>query len=319
MTRDDVLNSIQLKKRFCKDCNLPIAVFDNPYFYERLSTLDILYDCVEKFDDFCNELLNYKTEQDYFEAYNSIKNRMITYIKDNSVYQEFDTQLFNKPDLGFGKRNPYVEQNDGGTFVSVDMKKANFSAMYKYSKLIFDSCNTWEEFVGKFTDSQHIKNSKYIRQVVLGACNPKQQIRFENFLMTYLCKHIIEKLGDSVDIYSLGEDEIIITIQNPNEPVNFHVGVSLNQLKDIVNSCPGEIGNLVRVEMFDLHKISDLGWMKVMCGSTDKIEFKCIDAEIFHQIVKHYFNLRITENDLVFYHNGRLARFLKEVDNPWNE
>ena len=26
----------------------------------------------------------------------------------------------------------------------------------------------------------------------------------------------------------------------------------------------------------------------------------------------------ITDNDLVFYHNGRLAKFLKEVNNPWS-
>lgn len=319
MTRDDVLNSIQLKKRFCKDCNLPIAVYDNPYFYERICTLDILYDCVSKFDEFCWELLPFQTEQDYFEMYNSVKDRMITTIKENKVFQEFNNQTFVKPDVKIGKRNLYVEQNDGGTFISIDMKKANFSAMRQYSRLIFGGCGTWEEFVGQFTDSKHIANSKYVRQVVLGACNPKHQIKYENYLMARLCEFIIDNLGVYIDIYSLGEDEIIITIENPNEPVNFSPNFSLKEFNKIVNSCPGGIGNLVRIEMFDLHKLNNVGWMKVKCGNADDIEFKCVDAEIYHQIVKHYYDMAITENDLVFYHNGKLARFLKEVDNPWSE
>lgn len=319
MTRDDVLNSIQLKKRFCKDCNLPIAVFDNPYFYERLTTLDTLYGGVEKFNDFCNELLSHETEQDYFEAYNSIRDRMITHIKENSVYQEFNTQSFNKPDLGLGKRNPYVEQNDGGTFVSIDMKKANFSAMSKYSRLIFDSCDTWEEFVGKFTDSQHIKNSKYIRQVILGACNPKQQIKYESFLMAHLCKHIMDKLGNNINVYSLSEDEIIISIKNPNIEDSLPASVSLKQIKDVVNCCPLGLGDIVRIELFDLHKIGNIGWMKTKCDDPLGVEFKCIDSEIIHQVIKHYLGIKVNENDLVFYHNGMLGRFLREIDNPWKK
>ena len=64
------------------------------------------------------------------------------------------------------------------------------------------------------------------------------------------------------------------------------------------------------------------GWTKTYyeqseSGKAGTVEFKCLDAEIFHQIIKHYNGETITENDLVFYHNGQLARFLKEVNNPW--
>ena len=76
--------------------------------------------------------------------------------------------------------------------------------------------------------------------------------------------------------------------------------------------------------MFDLYKIKGTdGWMKYIYNFDadsdvdDKVEFKCLNAEIFHQIIKHYYNEVITPNDLVFYHNGELATYLKEVDNPW--
>lgn len=321
MTRDEVLNSIQLKKRFCKDCNLPIAVFDNPYFYQRLCTLDILYDCVDKFDQFCFEMMNFANEQSYFEYYNSVKDAMINHIKENAEYQRFNEQDFrNVAKISdIGKRNLYVEQNNGGVFISIDMKKANFSALKHFSKEIFDGCSTWEEFVSQFTSSQHIINSKYIRQVVMGACNPKRQIQYEHYLISLLCLHIRETFSnDAIDFYSLGEDEIIIVVENPNEMPDFRLGFSLKDLKKAINSCPGGIGSLVRVEMFDLEKVGNEGWKKNVYGDErDKIEFKCINAEVFHQIVKHYYELPITEDDLVFYHDGQLARFMKEVDNPW--
>ena len=66
MTREEVLKSIGLKKRFCKDCNLPINLYDEPYFTQRLQILDIQFGCVKKFDDFCAELENYENEQSYF-------------------------------------------------------------------------------------------------------------------------------------------------------------------------------------------------------------------------------------------------------------
>lgn len=317
MTREDILNSIQLKKRFCKDCGLPIVVFDNPYFMERLKILDPLFSCLVKFDQFCFELYNVPDEQSYFAQYNEIKEKMIQSIKASQKFEEFQADRFDKGNLPIGKKNLYTPENDGGTFISIDMKKANFSALHHYSRWIFNGCDTWEQFVRQFTDSAHISGSKYIRQVVLGACNPGKQIRFESYLMSILYSHIAEQLS-FLDFYSLGEDEIIITVDNPNKnPIIKDRDFSLQKLMNVVDSCPGGIGNLVRVKMFDLCKIGDYGYMKIMDNGALDVEFKCIDAEIYHQIVKHYYNIPITEDDLVFYHNGRLARFLKGVENPW--
>jgi hypothetical protein len=114
---------------------------------------------------------------------------------------------------------------------------------------------------------------------------------------------------DRFEAYSLNTDEIIISIDKFRHP--------LNELKDIIATCPSNIGSLVRVEMFELQKAGDYGWLKIIYDDSRTVQFKCIDAEIFHQVVKHYYNVPITDNDLVFRHNGRLARFLEEVSDPW--
>lgn len=106
MTREEVLNSIQLKKRFCKDCNIPITVFDNPYFYERLAALDTIFNCVKQFNLFCAEMQQFDNEQDYFEYYNSVKDRMISDIKGNQAYQYFNTDLSGKAETALNKEKP---------------------------------------------------------------------------------------------------------------------------------------------------------------------------------------------------------------------
>lgn len=313
MTREEIMNSIALKKRFCKDCSLPIAIFDNPYFHERLQTLDVLYDCVHKFDAFCDELQSFANEQEYFEHYNKVKDSMVEFIKGKSEYNSFINSSFPVEPI-VSRKELYIDDNDDRAFISIDMKKANFSALNHFSHEIFDNAESWEQFVSKFTDCQHIINSKYVRQVVLGSCNPKKQITYERYLMNILCIHIMDNIPNA-SIYSLGEDEILINV--PRE-YGVGCGFSLSDLKKTVESCPDDIGKLVRVEMFEFFKIKGTdGFIKIY-DDFDREEFKCLNSEIFHQVVKHFYGKKITDNDLVFYHNGRLAKFVEGIDNPWS-
>lgn len=314
MTREEVLQFTGLKKRFCKDCNLPINLFDEPYFTQRLKALDVQFDCVKKFDTFCADLEKYDTEQEYFEYYNTVKDSVINMIKDNTEYMKFlnddfaDVRVVTK-NITLGNKNLYIEGNQDKTFISIDMKKANFSALRHYSPAIFKNVGTWEQYIGFFTPSEHIRNSKYIRQVILGACNPKRQITYERYLMTMLYLHIKSEFDGKVSFYSLGNDEIIISVAGTS--------VSAKEIKTAIATCPQKIGELVRFEMFDLQKVGDYGWMKVIYDEPERVEFKTINADIYHQIVKHYWNIPITEDDLVFRYNGVLARFLVGVKNPW--
>lgn len=312
MKRNEIMDSISLKKRFCKDCNLPITVFDNPYFYDRLCTLDVMFDCVDKFEDFCEELNRFKNEQEYFEFYNQVKDSVINYIKSNDYYIEFSNRNFEFK-TEYKKQNLYVEENNDRTFISLDMKKANFSALHYFCPEIFKDCSTWEDFMETFTDCKHIIESKYIRQVIMGACNPKKQIHYERYLMNMLVKSLVHDIP-TLNVFSLGEDEIILCTEDG--------GYCLNEIYKVLNSHP--IGQYIRLTMFDLYKIKGTdGWVKYIYNFDsnsevdDKVEFKCLNAEIFHQVVKHYYNEIITSDDLVFYHNGNLAAFLKEVENPW--
>ena len=99
MTKEQVLNSIALKKRFCKNCNLPIDLFDEPYFSERLEILDFQFDCVRKFNEFCAEMEKFDDEQAYFQYYNTIKESVVNMIKANSDFNKFLEDDFNEVNL----------------------------------------------------------------------------------------------------------------------------------------------------------------------------------------------------------------------------
>jgi len=329
MTKEQVLNSISLKKRFCKDYNLPIKLYDNPYFMQRLEIIDNpdinlvdwlplrSFKAVEKFNIFCKELERFKNEQDYFEYYAQVKDAMINFIKDTKDFQNF-TQLtfFN---YAFPKTNLYKDENCGCAFVSIDMKKANFSALSYFSAKIFDDAATWEEFVGKYTDCKHIIDSKYIRQVVLGACNPKKTISYECYLMGGLANYLNNKLG--AEIYSVNSDEIIIKL-GARAMGNF----SLCDITKAIKDYDTRIADIVRTSLIFINDIPNTkGYIKTtetrQFGEFDMgenhVEFKGLSGDIYHQIVKYARGEQLTDDDLVFYYEGKLARYLEGVDNPW--
>lgn len=311
MTREQVLNSDSLKRRFIKDCNYPIALTDNPYFMERLVLMNrIDFRATEKFDNFCKMLENFANEQEYFEYYNQMKEAMMEDIKTSEGFKRFNKTDFSH-EKKFSKADLYKEYNDGKLFVSIDMRKANFNAVKHFDRSIFEA-DTWDDFIAHYTMYMHLIESKYIRQVVMGNCNPKHQIQYEDYLMNLLAEHIHNKFP-ALNIYSVHNDEIIIAANDGK------IGLSARDLEEVLASEPNGIGELVKYEIFELHKIKGTdGWEKTIYTFSDPlIQFKCLEAETFNQYIKHYYGLPITENDLVFRHNGKLAKFMKEVDNPW--
>lgn len=333
LTTEEIINSVSLKQRFAKNNNLPITVFQNPYFIQRLSLCEHLpqyRNCKEKFDLFCRELMTFHDEQHYFEYYNRIKDTAMSYIKENEVWQEFNNTnisvLFaDEVQDSFNSRNLYIEDNHEHYFISIDMKQANFSALKHFNqnyakshKQLFDGYENWADFLAQITDCRHITESKYIRQVILGNCNPKKQTKYEKALMSILATKLKKA---TYQVFSVTTDEIII------EADGFDIKDAESLKEKVKNDYAADLmmePEMLKVEFFKLEKIQNTsGWMKVnpniqhIKNKIEGIEFKCIDGELFPQIVKYFIGNTILDEDLVFYHNGRLARFLEPIECPF--
>lgn len=306
--------SKKMRERFCKDCNIPIKLFIEPYFTDRLNLFDKYYGSVDKWNLFLKELEKYNNQQDYFEEYNKVKDSAILNIKNSEAYQKFNSDDMNKYRVkheNLPGKDIYKSTNEGKLFISIDMKKANFSSLkyYEYSigESIFGGASTWEDFIKSFTDNKHIIDSKYIRQVILGNCNPRRHITYEKYLMD----QVLSCLYDFVDekrVASFSNDEIVYDMTSASD-LN-----TLKIVKGLIDERLREKFNIpFSVELFTLYKIYGTeGYYKKIFkenGETN-IEFKCLDNYMLPFVIRKFLGEEITDSDRVFYHEGLLAQFI---------
>ena len=302
--------SVKAKERFCKDCNIPIRLFQEPYFMDRLELYDPFFGTIEKWNVFVKALEKYHCEQDYFEEYNKVKDAAIESIKDTEAYQRFNNEDMNKyrvKNENLPNKDIFKSSNEGKTFISIDMRKANFSSLQHYDKDIFGGTDTWEEFIGSFTDNQHIINSKYIRQVILGNCNPKRHITYEKYLMDGILTWLTDIYVSTKRVVFFSNDEIVIDVSELSDRTQELLSLQIGRnSKDLIAP--------VKVELFTLHKINGTnGYYKKIHkedGAYD-IEFKCLDSYMFPFVMRKVLGERIIDSDKVFYHEGLLARFIE--------
>lgn len=312
--------SNKLKQRFCKDCKIPISVYDEPYFSERLELYDKFYNSKEKWNVFLNEVTKYDCDQDYFEEYNRVKEQAMSSIKESDAFKRFNNEDMNKFSVRYSDlptKDIYKESNVNKLFISIDMKKANFSALQHYDSNMFGNSETWEDFIGEYTNNKHIINSKYIRQVVLGNCNPRRQVTYEKYLMGVVLSHIKKyNLEDKVVFFS--NDEIVFGMSNDDVELKLLLYMC-RCLQEDINE---DLNIPCRVELFKLLKINGTdGYLKEVIKNISDREYKikCLDGYMFPFVLRRLQNQEITENDKVFIHEGLLSKFIEipkiEVNN----
>ena len=302
--------SEKLKERFCKDCNISLKLFKEPYFTDRLCLYDGYYNTLDKWNIFVKELEKYKCEQDYLEEYNRVKDAAINNIKLSDGFNRFNEEDIGKYSVKYKdlpSKDIYKPSNVGKLFISIDMRKANFSALKFYDKSIFSNADTWEEFIERYTKNKHIVNSKYIRQVILGNCNPKRQVTYEKYLMGLVLEVLIDELGYSAsDIAFFSNDEIVIDIGKYEDCIRKRELIEW-QIKGYFN-IP------FRIELFYLRKITGTnGYYKEIVKNIieREYEFKCLNNYTLPFVLRKFNGEEITENDKVFYHEGLLSKFIE--------
>jgi len=300
----NVLNSNTLKKRFVKDSDIPISVFKEPYFTNRVNLLDELFDSKLKWNEFVQEVYIFEDEQQYFEHYNKIKDAVIDHIKAKSEYQSFSNYDFNNYKVdnhGIGDHGVFKPINNSKRLLSFDLKKANFQAFKTFSPNIMDNCNSYEEFISKFTNLDHIINSKYIRQVIFGACNPKRQVTIEKYLMSGILDIIIESVG-AKNVLSYMHDEIVIDITSINKLI-------VTKLIEDVEGYSWLSNIQVKHENYIVYKIPNTEFY-IQYFDDGSYKFKCVPALFYPIIIKQFNELLVDDEDLTYYHEGYLSKFI---------
>ena len=314
----------ELVNRFISDYKLPITMNKEKYFFyfielyedkfKSLTKWKTLWDMIDsRYDGDANKFL-----EDYYQ----IRDNIIVSMGENFAFQDFNMMKLDKFSVTDRPKvttnNVYNGENLGKVFLSIDLRKANFQALKYVNKDIVLGADTYEDFIGKYTDLQYVKESKYSRQVIFGKRNPARQITVEKYLINEVWKTYKQNFGADLNIVSMANDEIVI-----ESDIADMIGQDMmaGRLKEIENTVKTKLGLEVRTEYFRLE-----GY-QLYCkesGSprntfytktnlvTDEIELVCVPAPYYALTYKLFNNIPTEEEDYHFIYEGIDCRFMEE-------
>lgn len=310
----------KLRKRFAKDYNLPINLFDDELwghymslysdfpvteYNNLLKTVDEKYDGnVEMWLDYCAKVRD-----------NAIIGTMAT-----DAYKAFNTCDMAKWEMPegvpqIGEHGIYNEETDGRFFVSIDLKKANFQAL-KYVGVVKDE--TYKDFIYRHGGDDYIAGSKYLRQVIFGKMNPGRTIKVEKFIMGkiyLLVKDFFENNG--YQLYSINSDELIFAEKNY---ALFGVEGGNANAKRVEQMIKDSLGIDARVEYLYITRLPIVNANENKVDAfvkrnviTGKQELKKASTTFYPQIYKLWMGQEIEEIDKKFFFEDQIATFDKPL------
>ena len=306
----------QFRSKFVKDYQLPIQVVQSPYFEANLKLLeddckantkylDLLETVRDKFDGNMQKFLEYR---------HSVEDQILGYILNSEAYKAFngdkstipsETPIVGSPEL-------YTKEQCGCFFVSYDMIKANFQALRYANPAIVKDCDTYEQFIEKFTDIEYFKHAKQLRQVLFGKLNGKRTSSIEKYISNLFAKELAKRYDGKMKPYSIKTDEIILKFLGTEE-----------EFKKLCVKNEEFNGFRFRVNKFKLvskdfkRGNSDknlTAYIKEDYLNGCKRTLHCVPDAYYPQVYKLLNGMEITPSDLVFYYDHELAKFMYPLE-----
>ena len=319
-----------LRHRFCEDTGAPIQVLQDPYFTQRLNLFEKEFNTLTDY----NSYVKYVDEtfdgniNSHLEFYHSLRDRIIGEVSNSKAFKDFQedgtiTKQIKEFKPSMGNVNLYTQEQvkeGGNCFLSFDMKKANFQTLKWANPAIVFDCNTYEDFISKFTDMEWAKKSKRTREIIFGKLNPNRTMKYEKILMgiveEYLNKTIIP---DWFDEFSLNSDEIIYKLK-PGLDFNKAIKAVTNVITE--DNLFTNLGINLRMEFFKLvfyqfktYNSDKLMNVFVKEHTNGKKTYKCANEIYFPQTYKLINGIEINDDDLAFYYDkSELAKFYHPLE-----
>lgn len=287
------------KKIFCRNHGIPINVYWDEVFEERLLLLDSFYGTVSKWYTYLDSLDKYPNF-----SFRELKDSVVDEIRSTDGFQRFnsmDMQAFsNNGRTEIPKKGIYSIENIGKSFASLDMVSANFNALRFFDKDIFKGHEMWMEYLSEFTQNEHYLSSKYVRQSIFGSLNSKRITTYQK----YLTSRVIEYFSNYIDRENFkfaSADEFVIELDK---------GVTVEKVKRIFEGI-GAINTIPwKLEVFKLEYLSGVnGYLKVHEDGHHTI--KCLSPEYVPFVIRKLKGITPTEYDHIVDHNGIPAKLLE--------
>ena len=306
----------QLRSKFVRDFQLPIQVVQSPYFENTIKLLEddcgaqtkylLLLELIrDKFDGNSNKFLEYR---------HKVVDEILSYILNSEAYKEFlaDKTVLDDYTPIVANRELYTQEQSGHFFISYDMIKANFQALRYANPAIVKDCETYEDFIGKFTDIDYFKHAKQLRQETFGKLNGKRTAAIEKRVSNEFAKVLIERLKDKFTLFSIKTDEIIFKFSGTEEEFKkFKIAdEEFDSFKFRANKF-----KLTHQE-FKRHTSESkiVAFIKEDYLNADRRSLHCVPDTYYPQVYKLLNGIKIDDSDLVFYFDHELSKFLYPLE-----
>lgn len=313
----------ELVNRFISDYKLPITMNKEKYFFYFIELYEDKFKSLTKWKALWDMIDTHFSgdEKKFLDEYYNVRENIIQTISNSNSYKEFNAidlnkySIIDKPNVT--SNNVYNGENINKSFLSIDLKKANFQAINFVDRNILLNSNTYEDFIKKFTDSEYIKNSKYFRSVVFGKMNPKRHITIEKYLINEVWKVYKKNFPHDSCICSLSNDDIVINTCMSKESKLILAG----RCADIKRFIKEELGLEVSVEYYFLEGYQlfskesgnprNTFYAKTNIINND-MELVCVSAPYYALTYKLFNNIPLEEPDYHFIYEGIDCRFMEE-------
>lgn len=300
--------SVELKKRFVYNNNLPINVFAEPYFADRLFLLERNFSSYTKWKLFMKELQMFNNEQRYLEFYYDTEERIKEYMRQHKSYQKYYScnldLLFPTQKHNFNQ-NIYSKCNIGRKFLSIDLKDANFQSIKRFDSDIVFNKSYYRDFALEFTNIESFVCSKAVRQRIFLIFYDIGKIE-EYMINQYI--PIISEYFSFDDIKALNKDEVVIDITGIND---FYIDDFCNSVELYSRS----LGIDIKIEKYVLKEIIKKVKDKVFQTSFYVKDFgfgefalKKVNKVFYPLVIKGIYNYDICDSDLMFAKNSKLEK-----------
>ena len=299
-----------LRKTFCELSGIPINIYSNPHFLNRIKLLDPLYHTDALWVEFLKAADYYKTSKDYLAHINSLSNQMSTLIANRLTPKMIDT-IARGVDMNNNRVDAevYKEYNVGKKFIRINLKDKYFAALYWVNSSIVDNKKSYAEFIRQYTEDRNVICNLDVQGRIFGA-DKNISLRFVLDALTIkLLTETVHKVFAHRQVWKSCDGEIIVELAN-NQDI-----ISYNNLADALIKWGNFYKINFNIEAFTLGYISGVGTYikRFETGKSNKDNFELVnpDPNTVAMVTKVLLGYSIQEADKYFEYNGKLSKFLE--------
>lgn len=227
--------------------NIKLPVYDPNNIKYYIELLDQYYNTKNLWKYFTDDIKSCNGIENFKKFYIKLTNDITSVIRS---HQEFiDLQLLENNEQNV---SPYFYRNisnicdsRNNNYICIKYKMSDFGCLKTNCPTLFD-CDTWEEWISKFTDKQSIIHSRLIRKAIFNRiCDKNIENYGLHFLINVMNYVSQTEYGNSLEIIHYTKNKIYFRIINNNY-------FNIEEFKKMIDE---QFNNLFAINKFTLQRI----------------------------------------------------------------